>query len=61
MRFAFKMLLEEQVVETVVEKVEWNVSKYRKLYPRVKVKKVNIGGVNITYAKWKIGTIYLEK
>ena len=31
------MLLEEQVVETIVEKVEWNVSKYRKLYPRVKV------------------------
>ena len=51
--FAFKMLLEEQVVETVVEKVEWNVSKYRKLYPRVKVKKVNIGGVNITYASGK--------
>ena len=51
--FAFKMLLEEQVVDTVVEKVEWNVSKYRKLYPRVKVKKVNIGGVNIMYASGK--------
>ena len=33
--------------------MEWNVSKYRKLYPRVKVKKVNIGGVNITYASGK--------
>ena len=58
--FAFKMLLEEQVVETVVEKVEWNVSKYRKLYPRVKVKKVNIGGVNISYASGKSAQFILK-
>jgi len=51
--FAFKMLLEEQVAETIVEEVEWNVSKYRKLYPRIKIKTVNIGGVNISYASGK--------
>ena len=45
--FAFKMLLNEQVEETIVVKVHWNVSKYRKLFPQVQVKKVNIGGVNI--------------
>ena len=58
--FAFKMLLEEQVAETIVEKVEWNVSKYRKLYPRVKIKKVNIGGVNITYASGKSAQFILK-
>ncbi len=51
--FAFKMLLNEQVAETTVVEVEWNVSKYRKLYPRVKVKKVQIGGVNIEYVSGK--------
>ena len=51
--FAFKMLLNEQVAETTVVEVEWNVSKYRKLYPRVKIKKVQIGGVNIEYVSGK--------
>ncbi len=51
--FAFKMLLNEQVEETVVVKVHWNVSKYRKLFPQVQVKKVNIGGVNIEYVSGK--------
>ena len=51
--FAFKMLLNDQVAETSVVEVEWNVSKYRKLYPRVKIKKVNIGGINIEYVSGK--------
>ena len=51
--FAFKMLLTEQVEETIVVKVHWNVSKYRKLFPQVQVKKVNIGGVNIEYVSGK--------
>ena len=51
--FAFKMLLNEQVEETIVVKVHWNVSKYRKLFPQVQVKKVNIGGVNIEYVSGK--------
>jgi NAD-dependent DNA ligase len=51
--FAFKMLLTEQVEETIVVKVHWNVSKYRKLFPQVQIKKVNIGGVNIEYVSGK--------
>ena len=51
--FAFKMLLTEQVEETIVKQVHWNVSKYRKLFPQVQVKKVNIGGVNIEYVSGK--------
>ena len=60
--FAFKMLLTEQVEETIVVKVHWNVSKYRKLFPQVQVKKVNIGGVNIEYVSGKSGQfIYKNK
>jgi len=60
--FAFKMLLNEQVEETIVVKVHWNVSKYRKLFPQVQVKKVNIGGVNIEYVSGKSGQfIYKNK
>ena len=51
--FAFKMLLSEQIEETIVVKVHWNVSKYRKLFPQVQVKKVNIGGVNIEFVSGK--------
>ena len=51
--FAFKMLLDEQIETTEVVKVHWNVSKYRKLFPRVQVKKVNIGGINIEYVSGK--------
>ena len=51
--FAFKMLLDEQIETTEVVKVHWNVSKYRKLFPRVQIKKVNIGGINIEYVSGK--------
>ena len=47
------MLLTEQVEETIVKQVHWNVSKYRKLFPQVQVEKVNIGGVNIEYVSGK--------
>jgi DNA ligase (NAD+) len=60
--FAFKMLLTEQIEETIVVKVHWNVSKYRKLFPQVQVRKVNIGGVNIEYVSGKSGQfIYKNK
>ena len=51
--FAFKMLLDEQIETTEVVKVHWNVSKYRKLFPRVQIKKVKIGGINIEYVSGK--------
>ena len=47
--FAFKMLLDENIVETEVENVEWNISKWGVLKPRIKIKEINIGGVNINY------------
>ena len=40
--FAFKMLLDEQIETTEVVKVHWNVSKYRKLFPRVQVKRLTL-------------------
>jgi len=37
-------------IETIVENVEWNTSKRGYLKPRIKVKTVHIGGVDISYA-----------
>lgn len=48
--FAFKQNLEENIKETEVIEVEWNVSKHGVLKPRVKVKQVEILGVKINYA-----------
>lgn len=48
--FAFKMRLSGNLVETTVVDVEWNVSKWGQLKPRVQIEPVNIGGVTITYA-----------
>jgi NAD-dependent DNA ligase len=47
--FAFKMRLNENIVETKVVDVIWNVSKWGLLKPRIEVKPVNLGGVKITY------------
>jgi hypothetical protein len=47
--FAFKMMLDENIIQTEVENVEWNVSKWGVLKPRIKIKEINIGGVNINY------------
>lgn len=47
--FAFKMLLGDQMAETLVMGVEWNASKDGYLKPRVKVETTNIGGVDINY------------
>jgi NAD-dependent DNA ligase len=47
--FAFKMMIGENIVETEVEDVEWNTSKWGILKPRIKVKTVHLNGVNINY------------
>ena len=44
---AFKMVLEEQMKETVVTKVEWNITKDKYLKPTIHIESVNIGGANI--------------
>ena len=47
--FAFKNLLEDQIVETEVIDVEWNISKDGLIKPRVNVKSVVIDGVSVNY------------
>jgi DNA ligase (NAD+) len=47
--FAFKMVMNDQMAETNVLEVEWNISKNGYFKPRVKIEKVNIGGTNIEY------------
>ncbi len=47
--FAFKDLLEEQIKNTTVIKVEWNVSKDGRIKPKVHVKAIEIGGITIRY------------
>ena len=47
--FAFKMRLKDNIVETSVVDVIWNVSKWGQLKPRIKIKPVKLGGVEITY------------
>ena len=48
--FAFKVLLEEQKAEAIVEDVEWNVSKDGYIKPRIRIKPVKLVGTVITYA-----------
>jgi DNA ligase (NAD+) len=48
--FAFKMNVDSNIKETEVISVEWNVSKWGVLKPRVQVLPVQVGGVTIQYA-----------
>lgn len=48
--FAFKTVLTDQVVETIVMDVEWSASKDGYLKPRIRVTPVDVVGVTITYA-----------
>ena len=48
--FAFKMLLMDNMVETVVLDVLWNISKDGYIKPRVKLQPIIIDGVKIEYA-----------
>jgi NAD-dependent DNA ligase len=47
--FAFKMRLGTNLLETNVLEVEWNISKWGQLKPRVKIEPVSLGGVTINY------------
>jgi DNA ligase (NAD+) len=48
--FAFKMTMENNIIEAQVVEIEWNISKHKLLKPRVKIVPVNLNGVTITYA-----------
>ena len=45
--FAFKMM--GDTAQTVVQEVEWNVSKDGRLIPRIRIEPIKLGGVIITY------------
>ena len=46
--FAYKNMLDNQKVSTVVKNIEWNISKDKRIKPVVIINKVSIGGVDIT-------------
>ena len=58
--FAFKMVLSDQIAETPVLDIEWNVSKDGYLKPRVRVAEVELGGVKINYVTG-INAAFIEK
>ena len=47
--FAFKVRLDKNIVKATVEEVEWNVSKWGILKPRIRIIPINLNGVTITY------------
>ena len=47
---AFKFLNEDNIIECVVENVEWNISRYNYLKPKVKITPVYLMGSVINYA-----------
>lgn len=50
--FAFKMQLDEDIVQTRVIDIEWNITKSNKIKPRISIEPVTLGGVVI---KWVTG------
>lgn len=48
--FAFKSVMENQMTIATVVDVEWDVSRYGYIKPRVKIEPINLVGVTITYA-----------
>jgi DNA ligase (NAD+) len=48
--FAFKTMLHDNIIDTEVEFVEWNITKWNVFKPRIKIKPVNLCGVTIQYA-----------
>lgn len=56
--FAFKM---NKFIEAEVEGVEWNISKYKLLKPRIKIKPINLNGVTISYATGSNARIIVDK
>ena len=47
--FAFKVRLDTNLVDAEVEEVEWNISKWGLLKPKIRIKPVFLNGVTITY------------
>jgi NAD-dependent DNA ligase len=47
--FAFKTMLDSNIMDTEVEFVEWNVTKWNVFKPRIKIRPVNLCGVTIQY------------
>jgi NAD-dependent DNA ligase len=48
--FAFKQLLTDQIAESTVVDVIWEVSKDKYIKPKIKINTVELGGVEITFA-----------
>ena len=48
--FAFKMILSDQIAETIVLNVEWTITMYGYLKPVLKLKPINLKGVTIKNA-----------
>ena len=47
--FAFKAMLDDNIIDTEVEFVEWNITKWNVYKPRIKIKPINLCGVTIQY------------
>ena len=48
--FAFKTMLLDNIIDTEVESVEWNITKWNVYKPRIKIRPVDLCGVTIQYA-----------
>lgn len=48
--FAFKMILDDQVMNTTITKIEWNLSKDSYFKPTIHYEPVDVGGVTLTKA-----------
>ena len=59
--FAFKMRLTGNLLESKVIGVNWNVSKWGNLKPRVEIEPVHLGGVTITWATGFNAKFIVEK
>lgn len=46
--FAFKDLLEDNLKDSIVESIEWNISKSGRIIPTVLIKPIELGGVTIS-------------
>lgn len=46
---AFKMRIDTNIANAIVEEVEWNVSKWGIIKPRIRIKPLKLNGVTITY------------
>lgn len=47
--FAFKMMMGGNILDTKVVDVQWNVSKWGQLKPRIELEPISLGGVTITW------------